>query len=131
MSHVQCIWLTHSLTDLMSMQLQLISVSFQKRTSLAMIPYGPNHESRLSANTSAEWQLNPKILHSCLTDIAFSPSVDLFASRLNKKFDKFVSCKPEPGALQKMHLRLTYKSHLILSPRTNFILFILEYECSI
>ncbi len=55
-------------------------------------------ESRRSANTPAEWQLNSKILQSCLTDIDFTPSIDLFASRLNKQFDKFVSVKPEPEA---------------------------------
>ena len=35
---------------------------------------------------------------SCLTDIGFSTSVDLFASRLNKRFDKFVFFKLEPEA---------------------------------
>ncbi|XP_065064076.1 uncharacterized protein LOC135690441 [Rhopilema esculentum] len=70
--------------------------------TLAHIPGKQNieadRESRRSANTSAEWKLNSKILQSCLTDIGLTPSVDLFASRLNKQFDKFVSFKPEPEA---------------------------------
>ena len=83
--------------------------------TIAHIPGKQNieadRESRRSANTSAEWQLNPKILHSCLTDIGFSPSVDIFASRLNKQFDKFVSFKPEPEAFAIDAFTLDWSSY--------------------
>ena len=46
----------------------------------------------------AEWQLNPKIFKVACENLKFSPQVDLFASRLNKQIDKFVSYKPDPDA---------------------------------
>ena len=46
---------------------------------------------------NTEWELNPKIFKRiCL--LFGKPEVDLFASRLNKKVDLFVSWNPDPDA---------------------------------
>ena len=44
-----------------------------------------------------EWTLNEKIFKK-ICKVFGTPSVDLFASRVNKKCDKFVSYRPEPLA---------------------------------
>ena len=49
--------------------------------------------------TDAEWMLKPSLLHDALSNLGFKPDIDLFASRLNKKFEKYCSYKPDPGAL--------------------------------
>ena len=43
-----------------------------------------------------EWSLCDKKFNSIVKHL-FLPEIDLFASRLNKKVDKFISWKPEPG----------------------------------
>ncbi len=55
-------------------------------------------QSRRIHNTSAEWMLNSEILDSSLKQFSFMPDVDLFASRLNNQFQKYVSYKPEPDS---------------------------------
>ena len=40
----------------------------------------------IAADYDIEWMLNPKILEQGLQEIAFAPTIDLFASRLNKQF---------------------------------------------
>ena len=54
-------------------------------------------ESR-NKNIDIEWMLNPKFLFEVLHDIPFSPTIDLFASRLNKQFDEYVSYRQDPYA---------------------------------
>ena len=44
-----------------------------------------DYESR-NSNIDIKWMLNPKILEQGLQEIAFAPTIDLFASRLNKQF---------------------------------------------
>ena len=44
---------------------------------------------------NTEWELNPKVF-SRVCKIFGTPEVDLFASRLTKKVDKFVSWDPDP-----------------------------------
>ena len=70
--------------------------------SVAHIPGHQNvyadYESRKITDTSAEWQLNPNILHSCLRYLHAAPQIDLFASRINCQIDCFVSFKPDPEA---------------------------------
>lgn len=46
--------------------------------------------------STIEWCLNDDIL-KYICKMSFQPSIDLFASRLNAKFDLFVSWHPEPG----------------------------------
>ena len=44
-----------------------------------------------------EWSLNNKIFEK-IVHVFGQPEIDLFASRLNKKVDRFVSWKPDPEA---------------------------------
>ena len=44
-----------------------------------------------------EWSLHPTIV-SELQSTIWSPAIDLFASRLNFKMEKYVSWHPDPGA---------------------------------
>ena len=46
-----------------------------------------------------EWMLNIDIFNKAMLDLNFKPDVDLFASRLNKQLDRFVSFKPNPEAI--------------------------------
>ena len=57
-----------------------------------------DYESR-NFNMDIEWMLNPKILTQALQGISFSPTIDMFASRLNKQFPQYVSYRPDPFAL--------------------------------
>ena len=46
---------------------------------------------------STEWKLNERVF-SLICSQTFTPDIDLFASRLNKQLDRFVSWKPDPEA---------------------------------
>ena len=48
-------------------------------------------------NDAIEWMLNP-IHFRHITNVFGMPNVDLFASRVNKQINKYVSWKPEPEA---------------------------------
>ena len=53
--------------------------------------------SRRSLNDS-EFMLRRDLFLDALSTFDFKPTIDLFASRVNKQLDKFVSYKPQPGA---------------------------------
>ena len=55
-----------------------------------------DHESR-NFNDRTEWQLNPKIF-SIITTKLGNPTKDMFASRLSKQLNRYVSWRPETGA---------------------------------
>ena len=57
---------------------------------------------------NTEWPLHPTVFSS-ITHTFFYPEIDLFASRLNKQVDKFVSWKPEPGAWAVDAFHLSWK----------------------
>ena len=57
-------------------------------------------------NDQTEWKLDKDIFHR-ITSQLIKPEVDLFASRLNFELDRYVSWKPDPGALAWMPLPLT------------------------
>jgi len=68
--------------------------------SAAHIPGRSNIEADLYSrkyNSSTEWQLNPKLFNKII-NIFGKPSIDLFASRINKQIEKYVSWQPEPEA---------------------------------
>ena len=46
-------------------------------------------------NTDVELMLNSKILTKALQGISFSPTIVMFASRLNKQFPQYVSYRPD------------------------------------
>ena len=49
-------------------------------------------------NTNTEWMLNPTLLNKALDKLQACPDVDMFASRLNKQFSRYISFRPDPGA---------------------------------
>ena len=49
-------------------------------------------------NDRTEWKLEPTIYNS-ITEKFGQPSIDLFASRLNKQCSGYVSWRPDPDAL--------------------------------
>ena len=49
-------------------------------------------------SSNLEWSLNDDVFLKIISQ-TFVPEIDLFASRLNAKSDKFVSWHPEPGAM--------------------------------
>ena len=53
-----------------------------------------DEQSRIDHNNS-EWELNNDIFKNII-DIWGSPEIDLFATRLNHKLDRYISWKPDP-----------------------------------
>ena len=49
-------------------------------------------------NTNTEWMLNPTLLNKAHDKLQARPDVDIFASRLNKQFPRYISFRPDPGA---------------------------------
>ena len=43
--------------------------------------------------------LNKNSLSCALTQMEFTPEIDLFASRLNAQFTRYVAYRPDPGAV--------------------------------
>lgn len=56
-----------------------------------------DYESR-NCNLDTEWMLNPRYLSQALEGLPFAPVIDLFASRINKQYDHYVSYRPDPFA---------------------------------
>ena len=54
--------------------------------------------SRNKDLTSAEWKINPSILKNCLKKFSFTPTIDLFASKLNHQLERYVSYQPDTSA---------------------------------
>ena len=55
-------------------------------------------ESRRN-HREAEWKVDVRSLTRALQDLEFTPNIDLFASRINQQFVKYVSSKPDPQAV--------------------------------
>ena len=55
-------------------------------------------ESRRT-NDTTEWTLDSTSLRNALSQLSLCPTIDLFASRLNAQFSRYVSFKPDPGAV--------------------------------
>lgn len=60
---------------------------------------------------SHECKLNPDILHSRMRKFNFHPKIDLFATRLIKQFETFVSFKPEPEAFATDCFTIDWSGH--------------------
>ena len=56
-----------------------------------------DEQSRKFSDAS-EWKLNPKLFDKIIKTMGM-PDIDLFASRLNKQLDRYVSWHPEPDAI--------------------------------
>ena len=50
-------------------------------------------------NSGTEWMINNSVLQKTLAGMNFHPDIDLFASRLNAQFPRYVSFRPSPGAV--------------------------------
>ena len=55
-------------------------------------------QSRVVENIDTEWMLKPA-LFKCLCNEFGTPTIDMFASRLNHQLPKFVSWRPDPEAI--------------------------------
>lgn len=55
-----------------------------------------DRESR-TFNDNTEWSLEENIFHSIVKTYGM-PSIDLFASRINRKVSRYVSWRPDPEA---------------------------------
>ena len=55
-------------------------------------------ESRRT-NDTTEWTLDSTSLRNSLSQLSLCPTIDLFASRLNAQFSRYVSFKLDPGAV--------------------------------
>ena len=70
-----------------------------------MLPISPGGKQNLVADfesrrnqREAEWQLNKAALQNALSRLNFQPDIDLFGSRINYHFLKYVSYRPDPEA---------------------------------
>ena len=57
-----------------------------------------DRESRLNQR-EIEWSLNQELFDAGIHRLSVKPDIDLFASRLNYRLNRYVSYKPDPGAL--------------------------------
>ena len=68
-------------------------------------------DSRKFQDTT-EWQLNPKI-YKAVYDTFGTPEIDLFASRINKQIEKYVSWKPEPETFAVDAFSVNWRHHFM------------------
>lgn len=61
---------------------------------------------------NVEWKLNPAIFQT-ITKIWGHPNIDMFASRLNKQVDRFVSWHPDPDCIGVDAFSLSWSDELI------------------
>ena len=65
-----------------------------------------------SQEISCEWMLNVDIFNSILTHFDIIPDIDLFASRLNRQIDTFVSYVPDPEAMHVNAFTLDWSQYV-------------------
>ena len=68
-----------------------------------------DEESR-KINTDTEWKLDSQVLQSALKELECFPTVDLFASRLNTQFERYVSFRPDPEAFAVDAFSISWQS---------------------
>ena len=69
--------------------------------SVAHIPGAQNFVADVKSRRNkkeAEWMLTESSLQDPIIELDFIPEIDLFASRINTQFPKYVSFKPDPSA---------------------------------
>ena len=75
---------------------------FQQMTLSASHPSGLDNQvadqELRQVQTSAEWKLQEKVFNKICAHLG-PCTVDLFATRLNHRLDKYVSWRPDPGAM--------------------------------
>ena len=75
--------------------------------------------------TETELMLNSTLLSNALSELDFTPEIDLFASRLNAQFPRYVAYRPDPGAKGSGRLH----DRLVCTKILRFPAF--QYNCSI
>lgn len=70
-----------------------------------------DRESRVK-QYGREWSLNHSIFNMCMIKLSVEPTIDLFASRLNHKLDRYVAYKPDPGAIAIDSFTICWSEHL-------------------
>ena len=77
------------------------SISRDIWLNVAHIPRKQNvvadYESRRNQR-EAEWMLNTSLLANAIQRLEFTPEIDLFATRVNTQFQRYVSYRPDPNA---------------------------------
>ena len=71
--------------------------------SAAYIPGKLNVEADTESrkiNLDAEWKLNNSLLKQATDILNYQPEIDLFATRLNCQYEKYVSYRPDPEAIR-------------------------------
>ena len=63
-------------------------------------------------NDQTEWMLHPDLFKS-ITKCLLEPTIDLFASRLNKQLPVYVSWEPDPEAFDTDAFSLSWNKHLL------------------
>ena len=59
---------------------------------------------------NTEWMLSIELFNILCDKFQFSPQVDLFATRLNKQIDKYVSSMPDPYCIAVNVLNFSWKT---------------------
>ena len=76
-------------------------ISQNNWVTVSYIPGVYNEEadalSRLN-ETSSEWMLDPHVFNNIMSHFQFKPEIDLFATRVNKQINQFVSYGPDPDS---------------------------------
>ena len=70
--------------------------------SAAHIPGKANTEADLESRqnrSETEWMLDKELLSKSLKTLNFTPEIDMFASRINAQFRRYVAYRPDPGAV--------------------------------
>ena len=97
-------------------QAQLIWAWIEEHSSWLTISHIPGVENVVadykSRNFSdnVEWKLSPKLFQR-VCEVFGQPNIDLFASRLNKQIDIYVSFKPDPFAYAIDAFNMTWKGY--------------------
>ena len=75
-------------------------------------------EASRKINIDTEWQLNPELLHDALKLLDVTPTIDLFASRINKQTTRYASFMSEPEAIAVNAFSINWKGEtpLIFPP---------------
>lgn len=85
-------------------------------------------EGSRSNSDDTEWSLNTETFQD-IFDLYLSLQVDLFASRLNNKLTKYVSCRPDPNACAIDAFSITWVNELFfIFPPFSLIPRILQKE---
>ena len=64
-------------------------------------------------NDNTEWMLSHKLFKILCDRFQFNPQVDLFATRVNKQIDKYVSWMPDPYCIAVNAFNFSRKAHKI------------------